>query len=249
MAKRRSSIPGVSFSAKRALGVTSAKRKVARATGIPTTRSGRRAKAGRMMGCATLILIVLLICMALVLGVSALAEESPEATVDPGLEALKAKLDQTASEQYAKLGAKQDSVNAFLEDETGSWPVLSAPLSHPGADVCAHYALMPSAYVCRTGDNSDDALGYNPGVYQYDSDGNLLSKEAKEYTPDEIWATFGRLLDYIKANSAAIIADGGLHNSFTPYVVIDVYPTVDTKYRAVYKMIEEEITMVPVSME
>ena len=54
MAKRRKSntgIPGLSFSYKRALGVTSAKRSFARATGIPTTRSGRRAKAGRMMGC------------------------------------------------------------------------------------------------------------------------------------------------------------------------------------------------------
>lgn len=45
-------IPGVSFSAKRAFGVTSAKRKIAKATGIPTTRSGRRAKVGRAMGCA-----------------------------------------------------------------------------------------------------------------------------------------------------------------------------------------------------
>ena len=49
MARRKKfRIPGVSFSAKRALGVTSAKRKIARATGIPTTRSGRRQKIGRM---------------------------------------------------------------------------------------------------------------------------------------------------------------------------------------------------------
>jgi len=41
--------PGLTFSWKRALGVTSAKRKFARATGIPTTRSGRRAKLGRIL--------------------------------------------------------------------------------------------------------------------------------------------------------------------------------------------------------
>lgn len=45
-------IPGVSFSWKRAIGVTSAKRRLAKATGIPTTRSGRQRKAGKMMGCA-----------------------------------------------------------------------------------------------------------------------------------------------------------------------------------------------------
>lgn len=43
-------IPGLSFSWKRALGVTSAKRSIARATGIPTTRSGRQRKIGRMLG-------------------------------------------------------------------------------------------------------------------------------------------------------------------------------------------------------
>ena len=42
--------PGLSFSWKRALGVTKAKRSIARATGIPTTRSGRRNKLGLWMG-------------------------------------------------------------------------------------------------------------------------------------------------------------------------------------------------------
>lgn len=36
-------------------GITKAKRRIAKATGVPTTRSGRRAKAGRMMGCSALI--------------------------------------------------------------------------------------------------------------------------------------------------------------------------------------------------
>lgn len=64
MAKRRRSntgIPGLSFSYKRALGITSAKRSFAKATGIPTTRSGRRAKAGRMMGCLIQIIAMLTI--------------------------------------------------------------------------------------------------------------------------------------------------------------------------------------------
>ena len=49
MAKKKG-IPGLSFSWKRALGITSAKRKIAKATGIPTTRQGRRAKVGRLFG-------------------------------------------------------------------------------------------------------------------------------------------------------------------------------------------------------
>lgn len=37
------------FSWKRALGITSAKRKIARATGIPTTKAGRKRKAQSML--------------------------------------------------------------------------------------------------------------------------------------------------------------------------------------------------------
>ena len=43
-------IPGVSFSWKRATGVTRAKRKIAKATGIPTTKQGRRNKLGKKLG-------------------------------------------------------------------------------------------------------------------------------------------------------------------------------------------------------
>lgn len=49
MAKKKG-IPGLSFSWKRALGITSAKRKIAKATGIPTTKQGRRTKVGRLFG-------------------------------------------------------------------------------------------------------------------------------------------------------------------------------------------------------
>lgn len=37
------------FSWKRALGITSAKRKIAKATGIPTTKAGRKRKAQAVM--------------------------------------------------------------------------------------------------------------------------------------------------------------------------------------------------------
>lgn len=58
---RKFRIPGVSFSWKRAVGISSAKRKIARATGIPTTRSGRRRKAGRMLGCALPMIVMIML--------------------------------------------------------------------------------------------------------------------------------------------------------------------------------------------
>lgn len=42
-------IPGLSFSWKRALGITAVKQKVARATGIPTTRGGLERKLGGLL--------------------------------------------------------------------------------------------------------------------------------------------------------------------------------------------------------
>ena len=63
MAKRKGTntgIPGLSFSAKRATGVTRAKQNIARKTGVPTTRSGRQRKFGKAAsgGCLTLIIQV-----------------------------------------------------------------------------------------------------------------------------------------------------------------------------------------------
>nr|DAT18876.1 MAG TPA: hypothetical protein [Caudoviricetes sp.] len=43
-------IPGLSFSWKKALGITKAKRKISKATGIPLTKSGRRNKIGKIFG-------------------------------------------------------------------------------------------------------------------------------------------------------------------------------------------------------
>lgn len=40
-------IPGLSFSWKRALGITSAKQQFARKTGIPTTKNGLERKIGK----------------------------------------------------------------------------------------------------------------------------------------------------------------------------------------------------------
>ena len=46
MAKKSYRIPGVSFSWKRALGVTQIKQSISRATGIPMTRAGMERKIG-----------------------------------------------------------------------------------------------------------------------------------------------------------------------------------------------------------
>lgn len=48
---RKKGIPGVSFSWKRATGVSSAKTKLSRQLGIPLTKSGRQRKMGKAMGC------------------------------------------------------------------------------------------------------------------------------------------------------------------------------------------------------
>lgn len=42
-------IPGLSFSWKRALGVTQAKQQIARKTGIPTSKAGLERKIGKMI--------------------------------------------------------------------------------------------------------------------------------------------------------------------------------------------------------
>lgn len=71
MAKRKKSIiPGLSFSYKRAFGITKMKRKISRATGIPMSKQGRRNKAARIMtggGCLLPIMAALLIATALVI--------------------------------------------------------------------------------------------------------------------------------------------------------------------------------------
>jgi len=55
--KRGTGIPGLSFSWRRALGVSQAQARLSRQIGIPLSRSGRQRKAGRMAGCCIPILI------------------------------------------------------------------------------------------------------------------------------------------------------------------------------------------------
>ena len=47
-------IPGLSFSWKRAVGISSLKQSISRATGIPTTRQGRQRKIGALITSAIL---------------------------------------------------------------------------------------------------------------------------------------------------------------------------------------------------
>ena len=42
-------IPGLSFSWKRAVGISAAKQKIARKTGVPLTKGGMERKVGRMV--------------------------------------------------------------------------------------------------------------------------------------------------------------------------------------------------------
>jgi hypothetical protein len=49
MSKKSTPIPGLSFSLKRALGITQAKQQIARNTGIPTSKEGLERKIGNII--------------------------------------------------------------------------------------------------------------------------------------------------------------------------------------------------------
>lgn len=49
MSKKSTPIPGLSFSLKRALGITQAKQKFTRETGIPTSKAGLERKIGSLI--------------------------------------------------------------------------------------------------------------------------------------------------------------------------------------------------------
>ena len=49
MCKKSTPIPGLSFSWKRALGITQVKREISKKTGIPMTRAGLERKIGNMI--------------------------------------------------------------------------------------------------------------------------------------------------------------------------------------------------------
>jgi len=63
MTRKRGGIPGLSFSWRRALGVSQAQARLSRQIGLPLSRSGRQRKAGRLAGC----------CVPLAIGVGVLA--------------------------------------------------------------------------------------------------------------------------------------------------------------------------------
>jgi hypothetical protein len=50
---------GISFSPKRALGISAAKSKISKATGIPLTKQGRQRKIGKATGCCIPIIILI----------------------------------------------------------------------------------------------------------------------------------------------------------------------------------------------
>lgn len=68
--KRSTPIPGLSFSWRRATGVTKLKRDVARITGIPTTKNGRNAKAWRWLtGGGCLVEVLMFVALAALVAV------------------------------------------------------------------------------------------------------------------------------------------------------------------------------------
>ena len=52
---RKPGIPGLSFSWRRALGISQAQARLSRKLGIPLSRSGRQRKVGRDLGCGVLL--------------------------------------------------------------------------------------------------------------------------------------------------------------------------------------------------
>jgi len=54
---RRTGIPGLSFSWRRAFGVSQAQARLSRKIGIPLSRSGRQRKIGRSMGCCWFLVV------------------------------------------------------------------------------------------------------------------------------------------------------------------------------------------------
>ncbi len=70
MTRRRRGIPGLSFSWKRAIGLSAAKARLSRQIGIPLTRSGRQRKVARAMGCCVPFAFILLGLGALAMGIA-----------------------------------------------------------------------------------------------------------------------------------------------------------------------------------
>jgi hypothetical protein len=75
MARRRKL--GFSFSWKRASGLSSAKARLSRKTGMPLSRSGRRQKAGRLLGCCVPLIVGTAVALGIAFSAASLFAESP----------------------------------------------------------------------------------------------------------------------------------------------------------------------------
>jgi hypothetical protein len=63
---------GISFSWKRAVGISALKNKISKKTGVPLTRFGRQRKVGQMMGCmlpmaAMLFMLIFAVCILVII--------------------------------------------------------------------------------------------------------------------------------------------------------------------------------------
>jgi len=58
--KKGTGIPGLSFSWKRALGISQAQSKLSRQIGIPISKSGRQRKFGAAAGCLFPLLVIVI---------------------------------------------------------------------------------------------------------------------------------------------------------------------------------------------
>jgi len=56
--KRGAGIPGLSFSWRRALGISQAQAKLSRQLGVPLSRGGRQRKMGRSLGCCLPVVLL-----------------------------------------------------------------------------------------------------------------------------------------------------------------------------------------------
>jgi hypothetical protein len=59
MGRKRGGIPGLSFSWKRASGLSNLKSQISRSTGVPLTRAGRQRKVGQAAGCCVPAIAIL----------------------------------------------------------------------------------------------------------------------------------------------------------------------------------------------
>lgn len=130
MSKRKSIIPG--FSAKRAFGVTSAKQRIARSTGIPTTKQGRRNKVRRMTSCCGLLLLSLLIVFLLcALPALAFADFDLSSLSDDELVALKSQLvtEMKSRDSFKKLTVPQGTYTVGIDIPSGDYSVYTIDYS------------------------------------------------------------------------------------------------------------------------